>query len=73
MNWDRIAGNWKQLQGSARQRWGRLTDDGLEAAAGNRQSLAGDIQKARGIGHEARKRQLAEWTADRDKIDPIHR
>src|SRR5690606_40765759 len=24
MNWDRIEGNWKQMVGQARQRWGKL-------------------------------------------------
>jgi uncharacterized protein YjbJ (UPF0337 family) len=27
MNWDQIEGKWKQFTGSARQRWGKLTDD----------------------------------------------
>src|SRR5713101_4757660 len=25
MNWDRIEGNWKQLKGKAREKWGKLT------------------------------------------------
>ena len=25
MNWDRIEGKWKQLKGSVKQQWGKLT------------------------------------------------
>ena len=31
MNWDQIEGKWKQLKGSAKERWGKLTDDDLDA------------------------------------------
>ena len=36
MNWDRIAGQWKQVKGSIRERWGDLTDDHIDQAAGQR-------------------------------------
>ncbi|PYV59113.1 MAG: hypothetical protein DMG91_02235 [Acidobacteria bacterium] len=36
MNWDQIEGKWKQLKGSAKERWGKLTDDDLDTIAGKR-------------------------------------
>ena len=27
MNWDRAAGEWKQLKGKVKQKWAKLTDD----------------------------------------------
>jgi uncharacterized protein YjbJ (UPF0337 family) len=33
MNWDRIEGNWKQLKGKAKVRWGKLTDDQFDVIA----------------------------------------
>ena len=27
MNWDSIAGNWKQITGKVKAMWGKLTDD----------------------------------------------
>jgi len=27
MNWDRIEGNWKQFTGTAKAKWGKLTED----------------------------------------------
>jgi hypothetical protein len=29
MNWDRAAGDWKQLKGKVKQKWAKLTDDDL--------------------------------------------
>jgi len=34
MNWDRISGNWKQLEGKVKEKWGKLTDDDLTFAGG---------------------------------------
>ena len=73
MNWDRIEGNWKQFKGSARQQWGRLTEDDLEVVGGKRERLAGKIQEAYGITREASEKQLAEWLARQHKIDPLHK
>jgi uncharacterized protein YjbJ (UPF0337 family) len=39
MNWDRVEGNWKQLKGSVKEKWGNLTDDDLDRVAGRRDSL----------------------------------
>jgi uncharacterized protein YjbJ (UPF0337 family) len=61
MNWDRIEGNWKQFKGSARARWGKLTDHQLDVIAGKRDVLAGKIQEAYGVSKEEVEEQLAKW------------
>lgn len=61
MNWDRIEGNWEQLKGSARERWGKLTDDELEQAKGKREQLAGKIQERYGLAKDEAERELDEW------------
>jgi uncharacterized protein YjbJ (UPF0337 family) len=61
MNWDQIEGKWKQLKGSVRQKWGKLTDDDLELIAGNRDEFAGRLQERYGIAKDEAERQLAEW------------
>jgi len=58
MNWDRIEGNWKQLKGKARQRWGKLTDDQLDVIAGKRDHLLGKIQEQYGITKEEAEKQV---------------
>ncbi|WP_296445217.1 CsbD family protein [Rhodoferax sp. UBA5149] len=59
MNWDRIEGNWKQLNGHVREQWGRLTDDHFKVLAGRRDCLAGRIQERYGISQDESKKQLA--------------
>jgi uncharacterized protein YjbJ (UPF0337 family) len=39
MNWDQVAGNWKQFKGQVKQKLGELTDDGLDIIAGKRDEL----------------------------------
>ena len=61
MDWDRIVGNWKQFEGSIREKWGKLTDDELEQAKGNKDQLIGKIQERYGISKDEAKREFHEW------------
>jgi len=61
MNRDRIEGQWKQLKGSIKERWGKLTDDHIEQAAGQREKLVGAIQEQYGIARDAAEKQVREW------------
>jgi uncharacterized protein YjbJ (UPF0337 family) len=61
MNWDQIAGKWKQTKGSAKTRWGKLTDDDLDVVAGQRDQLIGRIQERYGIAKDEAERQVDEW------------
>ena len=61
MNKDQVAGNWKQLKGRARQRWGKLTDDQLDQARGRREELVGQIQEAYGRSKEEVEREVDAW------------
>lgn len=61
MNWDRVEGNWKQIRGQIRERWGRLTDDDIDRIAGKRDDLVGRLQELYGIKKEEVERQISEW------------
>ena len=61
MNWDRIAGNWKQMTGSAKEQWGKLTDDDLTVIEGKRDQLVGKVQERYGIAKDEADRQVKEW------------
>jgi hypothetical protein len=39
MNKDIFEGKWKQVRGEAKSWWGKLTDDDLDRAAGQREEL----------------------------------
>ena len=52
MNKDILKGNWKQLKGKAKKKWGKLTDDDLDVADGDKDLLAGKIQERYGVSKE---------------------
>jgi uncharacterized protein YjbJ (UPF0337 family) len=61
MNNDRAAGQWKQLKGSIKQQWGKLTDDDLTQLEGHSDKLAGRLQERYGIAREEAERQAREF------------
>ena len=63
MNWDRIAGNWKQAKGTVKAQWGKLTDNDLDTIGGKRAQLVGKIQNSYGIGKDEAEKQVGEWEA----------
>jgi len=46
MNTDQMKGNWKQLVGKAKEKWGKLTDNDWKVVEGKRDQLVGRIQGA---------------------------
>jgi uncharacterized protein YjbJ (UPF0337 family) len=61
MNDDTIKGQWKQLAGKLKAKWGKLTDDDLKIAEGNSEYLAGRIQARYGVAKDEAKRQIDEF------------
>ncbi|MGS0998652.1 CsbD family protein [Rhodanobacter sp. UC4451_H18] len=61
MNDDRIQGNWKQLTGKIKAKWGDLTDDDLARAEGNTEYLVGKVQERYGIARDEAKRQVRDF------------
>jgi uncharacterized protein YjbJ (UPF0337 family) len=52
MNWDRIKGNWNQMKGRAKRKWGKVTDDDTTIFTGQRIQLAGKLREGYGVGKE---------------------
>ena len=63
MNWDSIKGNWKQMAGSVKEQWGKLTDDDMTIIEGQREQLVGRVQERYGIAREAAEDQVRVWEA----------
>ena len=61
MNWDRISGNWRQMRGALKERWGKLTDDEFDQMAGKRDQLVGKIQERYGCAKDDAESQVREW------------
>ena len=59
--WDKIQGNWKQVKGEVRSRWGDLTNDEVDQIAGEREKLAGKLQERYGIAKAEANKQIDDW------------
>lgn len=61
MNWDDVKGKWKQVTGSAKSKWGELTDDDLQQIDGEREKLVGKVQEKYGMAREEAEKQADDW------------
>jgi uncharacterized protein YjbJ (UPF0337 family) len=58
MNEDILKGKWKQLTGSIKQQWGKLTDDELTEIDGSREKMVGKLQEHYGYTLDQAEREL---------------
>jgi uncharacterized protein YjbJ (UPF0337 family) len=63
LNEDKLQGQWKQLAGKVKAKWGKLTDDDLTVADGNSEYLEGKLQERYGIARDEAKRQVKEFAS----------
>jgi uncharacterized protein YjbJ (UPF0337 family) len=61
MDWNRVEGNWKQLKGAAKEKWGKLTDDDLNIIEGRREQLEGKLQQRYGFAKDQIHRDVDDW------------
>ena len=55
-----LEGDWNEIKGKLRQRWGQLTDDDLPQIRGDAEQVIGAIQRKTGEAREAIERYLQE-------------
>ena len=61
MNRNILEGNWKQIRGAIREKWGEVTDDELDQIAGKRDKLAGVLQERYGYTQMEAERQIDDF------------
>ena len=61
MDRNRVEGNWKQMKGKVKEKWGNLTDDDLDRVAGQRDQLEGIIQERYGIAKDQARKDVDDW------------
>jgi len=66
MNTDTLKGKWKQLSGSAKKKWGKLTDDDLQQIDGEKDSLIGTVQEKYGLARDDAEKQVDDWSKEHD-------
>jgi uncharacterized protein YjbJ (UPF0337 family) len=63
MNWDQLEGQWHQVTGHLKARWGKLTDDDVKNVSGKKDVLLGKLQERYGLVKEEAEKQANEWLA----------
>jgi uncharacterized protein YjbJ (UPF0337 family) len=58
MNQDTFAGQWKQMKGTLRSWWGKLTDDDWERINGQKDRLLGMLQEKYGYAKDMAQREI---------------
>lgn len=61
MNEDQIIGNWKQISGQLKEKWGKLTDNDLKVYEGRNEYLAGKIQEHYGQAKDEALQEVNEF------------
>ena len=61
MNWEQVEGNWDQLKGKLREKWGWLTDDDISVAKGKRDQFIGKIQERYGYAKERAEKEVNDF------------
>lgn len=67
MNWDVVQGDWKQLKGKAREKWGKVTDDEWDEIHGNFEQFVGKLQEKYGYARDEAERQANDWAEQHSK------
>ncbi len=59
-----LEGNWNEIKGKLRERWGQVSGDELESAHGNVEQLVGAIQRRTGEARESVEEYLEQLTSN---------
>jgi len=62
VNQQTLQGNWNEIKGKLRERWGQLSQDDLQMAQGNVDQLVGLIQRKTGEARERVEQYLSDLT-----------
>lgn len=61
MNENELKGNWEQLKGRVKEKWGKLTDDDLDVIGGKKDQLVGRLRERYGQKQEDAERAAREF------------
>jgi len=61
MNWDQLKGEWNEVKGKVKSKWGKLTDDDLTEIKGKKDQLIGKLQKHYGHTKEEAEKHIDEF------------
>ena len=67
LNRDTLVGQWKQLRGTLKSWWGKLTDDDFDRIAGQKDRLIGTLQERYGYTRDMAQREVERRLNDYDE------
>lgn len=69
MNKNTLKGQWSQVKGKVKEKWGDLTDNDLTYIDGKRDQLVGRVQERYGLAQEEAERQVSAFETDLPEDD----
>ena len=63
LNAQEVRGQWDQLRGKIKEKWGQLTDDDLQIIGGNVDQLVGRIHEKTGVAREEIEKFIGDMSA----------
>jgi len=61
MNEDIFKGNWKQIKGSVKEKWGNFTDNDIAEVEGKQEKLVGLLQTKYGYSKDKAEQEFKEF------------
>lgn len=61
MNEDQVKGNWHQIKGQLKEKWGKITDNELTISEGRIEYIAGVVQEKYGQTKDAAMKEVSEY------------
>ena len=58
MNWDQVAGNWKQFNRQVKEKVRKLTDDDLDVIEGKKDQIVARLQESDGYSKELAEKEF---------------
>ncbi|MCI5072321.1 CsbD family protein [bacterium] len=61
MNKEIVKGNWNQVKGKFKEKWGEISHDDVDRLEGNYDQIIGKIQQAYGKSKEEAEHEFNSW------------
>lgn len=67
MNKEQFEGQWKEVKGKIKEKWGKLTDDEITQINGKYDQLVGHLEKKYGYRKEQAEEEIRNWKHEKEK------
>jgi len=71
MNWDQAEGQWKQMTGKRKEKWGKLTDSDWDQIGGKKDQFLGKLQERYGYSREQAEKDYDDWDRAQDRQSKV--